>query len=93
MLDEDLKELSELERDADGYIKFDKFLRIFEICSLYGKSNFGGKKAKYIQERREALKSGNDHDYELIVMSMTEQEEKLVNDKLMDIITKLGISE
>ena len=68
-------------------------MKIFEICSLYGKSQFGSKKAKYIAERRKALKAGNEYEYETIVMSMTEQEESLVNTKLMEIISKLGISE
>jgi hypothetical protein len=47
----------------------------------------------YIAERRKALKAGNQYEYETIVMTMTEQEENLVNTKLMEIISKLGISE
>lgn len=92
-LDDDLMDLSDLERDSNGFINFTKFLKIFEVCSRYGKSNFGAKKAKYIAERRKALKAGNESEYETIVMTMTEQEEGLVNSKLMDIISKLGISE
>lgn len=38
LLDDDLKDLIDLDRDEYGFIKFDKFLRIFEICSQYGKS-------------------------------------------------------
>ena len=46
-----------------------------------------------IAERREAFKNKDDKRYEEIVMQMTQEEEMLVQKKLMDIIGKLGITE
>jgi hypothetical protein len=37
-LDADLDQLGALELDADGRIEFSQFLKIFQICSFYGKS-------------------------------------------------------
>lgn len=39
-LDEDLEQLGPLELDAMGRIEFRQFLKIFQICSYYGKTQF-----------------------------------------------------
>jgi hypothetical protein len=46
-----------------------------------------------IAERREALKNGDEKKYEQIVMATVQEEEMLVQTKLLQIIEKLGISE
>ena len=38
-MDEDLEAIGEIEIE-DGHIKFEQFLKIFEICSFYGKTQF-----------------------------------------------------
>ena len=43
-----IQELLPLERDHLGYISFSKFLEIFEICSVYGKSKFLERKKQFI---------------------------------------------
>ena len=43
--------------------------------------------------RREALRNGNEREYEAIAMSMTQEEEMLVQSKLVQIIEKLGMTE
>lgn len=39
-LDSDLAQLGELELDAHGNIEFKQFLKIYQICSFYGKTQF-----------------------------------------------------
>lgn len=82
-LDDDLAELGPLELDAYGHIEFKQFLKIFQICSFYGKTQFSDRKRNYIKERREALQNKNDQRYEEIVVQMTQEEEMLVQQKLM----------
>jgi hypothetical protein len=40
---DDLEKLGDVEME-DGYIKFEQFLKIFEICSFYGKTQFAAEK-------------------------------------------------
>jgi len=47
----------------------------------------------FIAARREALKNNDEKKYEEIVMEMTQQEEILVQDKLVEIISKIGLTE
>ena len=54
-------ELLPLYRDADGYIIFEQFLRIFEISSNYSKSEFAEKKKEFITERRKAFKNDKEN--------------------------------
>lgn len=77
-LDDDLEELGALEKDDQGYIKFEYFLKIFQICSFYGKNQFARDKKQFIADRRAALKNNDDKKYEEIVMEMTQREELLV---------------
>ena len=63
-------------------LKFDYFLKIFQICSFYGKNQFRIKKKEFIRQRRAALEKGDDKEYENIVMAMTQEEEMLIQSKL-----------
>lgn len=92
-IDEDLEQLGPPEMEANGMLKFEYFLKIFQICSFYGKNQFNIKKKEYVRTRREALAEGDDKKYEQIVMEMTQQEEMLIQTKLMEIIEKIGLSE
>lgn len=58
-MDAHLDELGPLQKDHYGNIKFDQFLKIFQICSVYGKTQFSERKKQLIKERREALAAGN----------------------------------
>lgn len=49
LLDADLEDLGELKLDANGRIEFEQFLKIFQICSFYGKTQFAAKKHEYIK--------------------------------------------
>lgn len=79
--------------DESGMIKFDYFLKIFQMCAFYGKTQFHIQKKDFIRSRRQALAANDDKKYEEIVMNMTQQEEMLVQNKLMQIIEQIGISE
>jgi hypothetical protein len=74
-------------------LKFDYFLKIFQICSFYGKTNFKEKKKEFVKQRRAALEKGDDKEYERIVMGMTQEEEMLIQSKLVEIIERIGLSE
>lgn len=50
-------------------------------------------KKQFIADRREALQKNDDKKYEEIVMEMTQREEILVQDKLVEIIEKIGLTE
>jgi hypothetical protein len=92
-LDADLEQLGPLELDMNGRIEFRQFLKIFQICSFYGKTQFAEKKKQYVAQRREALRANDLRLYEEIVQKMTQEEEMLVQTKLNQIIDKLGITE
>lgn len=68
-------------------------MKIFEICSYHGKTQFAEQKKNFIARRRQALKDGDEALYAQIVEEMTKKEETLVQDKLISIIDRLGISE
>ena len=74
-------------------LKFEYFLKIFQICSFYGKTQFKIKKKEFIRLRRAALDKGEDKEYEGIVMAMTQEEEMLIQSKLQEIIEKIGLTE
>jgi hypothetical protein len=38
-------------------IEFQQFLKIFEICSFYGKSQFAKEKKEFLRQRRQALEN------------------------------------
>jgi hypothetical protein len=48
-IDEDLEQLGPPEYEKNGHLKFDYFLKIFQICSFYGKTNFASKKREFIR--------------------------------------------
>jgi|TARA_B110000285_G_scaffold13238_1_gene13120 hypothetical protein len=74
-------------------LKFEYFLKIFQICSFYGKTQFKIKKVEFVKMRRAALERGDDKEYENIVMGMTQEEEMLIQSKLQEIIEKIGLTE
>ena len=92
-LDDDLAQLGDPEYEPNGMLKFEYFLKIFQICSYYGKTTFAKQKKEFIKQRRDALLSGDTKKYEQIVMEMTQREEMLIQAKLMEIIEKIGLSE
>ena len=92
-LDAEIAELGELELDANGFIEFKQFLKIFQICSYFAKAQFAIEKKQMIADRRAALKNNDDNLYKEIVMKMTSKEEELVQQKLYQILDKLGLSE
>lgn len=46
-MEDDLEKLGDVEME-EGYIKFEQFLKIFEICSFYGKTQFAEEKKQLI---------------------------------------------
>ena len=92
-MEDDLAELGEPQFEASGMLKFEYFLKIFQICSFYGKTQFKIKKKEFIRLRRAALDKGEDKEYEGIVMAMTQEEEMLIQSKLQEIIEKIGLTE
>ena len=92
-IEDDLAQLGEPQYEPSGMLKFEYFLDIFKICSFYGKSQFKQKKKDYIRQRRAALAKNDDKEYEKIVMQMTQEEEMLIQSKLVEIIEKIGLSE
>ena len=79
-IEDDLAELGqpEYEQSGNGMLKFEYFLKIFQICSFYGKTQFTIKKKEFIKQRRAAIAENDDKAYENIVMEMTQQEEMLI---------------
>lgn len=71
--DDIIEQLGPVKRDANGMLEFDYFLKIFQICTVYGKTQFGERKKEMIAQRRVALKDGDDKKYEEIVMQMTQE--------------------
>lgn len=91
--DDIIEQLGPVVRDANGMLEFDYFLKIFQICTVYGKTQFAERKKEMIDNRRAALKDGDDKKYEEIVMQMTQEQEQLVQSKLFEIMELIGVSE
>ena len=91
-IDDDLDKLGPLKREEDGrYLDFEYFIKVFELSTTYAKMKFSTKKKDYVSRRRDAIK--DDDEYRKIVMEMTQEEEKVIESQMMDIINKLGITE
>jgi len=91
-IDQDLENLGPLRREEDGrYLDFEYFIKVFELSTMYAKMKFSNKKKEYVSRRRENIK--NEEEYKKIVMEMTQEEEKVIESQMMDIINKLGITE
>jgi hypothetical protein len=91
-IDDDLDKLGPLKREEDGrYLDFEYFIKVFELSTTYAKMKFSSKKKEYVAKRREAIK--DDDEYRKIVMEMTQEEEKIIESQMMEIINKLGITE
>ena len=63
-LESDLEQLGALQLDANGRIEFAQFLKIFQICSFYGKTQFNARKKEMVAKRRQAFKAGDESTYE-----------------------------
>mgnify|MGYP006104726993 CR=1 FL=1 len=63
-MEDDLAELGEPQFEPSGMLKFEYFLKIFQICSFYGKNQFNIKKKDMVRLRRAALERGDDKEYE-----------------------------
>ena len=74
-------------------LEFEYFLKIFQLCSVHGKNKFQAQKKDYIRQRREYLAANDDKNYERIVMEMTQKEEMFIQEKLMELIQKINMSE
>jgi len=48
-MEDDLANLGEPQFEASGMLKFEYFLKIFQICSFYGKNQFRLKKKEFIR--------------------------------------------
>jgi len=91
-IDDDLDKLGPLKREEDGrYLDFDYFINVFELSTKYAKMKFSSKKKEYVSKRREAI--NDDEEYRKVVMEMTQEEEKVIESQMNDIINKLGITE
>jgi hypothetical protein len=72
-----------VEREADGKLTFESFIEIFRFSSRHAKSAFAAKRQEFVAERRQAGRDGDEKRYREIVEQMTQEEERLINDKLM----------
>ena len=91
-IDDDLDKLGPITREEDGrHLDFEYFIKVFELSTTYAKMKFSSKKKEYVSKRREAI--NDDEEYRKVVMEMTQEEEKVIESQMMDIINKLGITE
>lgn len=59
-MDDDLAELGQPEYEPNGMLKFEYFLKMFQICSFYGKAQFAAKKKQMVKDRRAALANNDE---------------------------------
>lgn len=91
-IQEAIDELGSITReDNSEYLDFDYFLKIFEISQMFARMSYASEKVDKLEERRNALKSGDEKLYEQIALEMMQAEEQLTNDKLVDILDRLSI--
>jgi len=67
-------------------LKFEYFLKIFQVSTFYGKTQYDKQKKELIKQRRQALKANNDKLYEEIVIKMVQEEEVLIQSKMFEIL-------
>ena len=93
-IEEAIEGLLPIEREDDSnFLKFDYFLKIFEISQMYARRVYHEDKAEKLVERRKALGDGDIKKYEEIVIEIVQAEENLTNEKLVDILDRLAIDQ
>ena len=60
---EELDKVGPLDLDEKGGVKFEQFLRIYKICSLYAHSQFVARREELTAMRRAALEKNNNLHY------------------------------
>jgi len=71
-IQDELDKVGDVEME-EGHIRFDQFLKIFQICTFHGANVFAVEKKDLVARRRKALDDGNEELYEQIVLEMMEK--------------------
>jgi len=63
----DMGQLQTIEKDASGTIKLQNFIEIFKLVTKHSKVRIGSVKSNSADERRQALREGNEDKYRELV--------------------------
>ncbi len=73
---EEIQALGQPRFNAQGFLEFEYYKKLFAIINKYAKLSFQEDKKILTQSRREALKQGQTDKYREIVQEMIQREEK-----------------
>jgi hypothetical protein len=89
----DLTELGQLQKDANGMVKFDDFLKIFRLVTKHSKKKISAFKVTNNEKRRKFLKEGNEEEYRECIKKQVQQEEAIYQEVATEVLTALDIEE
>lgn len=92
-LTHDLEALGQLQKDANGMVKFDDFLKIFRLVTKHSKKKISAFKTMNNDKRRKFLKEGNDEGYRECIKKQITQEEAIYQEIASEVLTHLDIEE
>lgn len=92
-LTHDLEALGQLQKDANGMVKFDDFLKIFRLVTKHSKKKISAFKTTNNDKRRKFLKEGNDEGYRECIKKQITQEEAIYQEIASEVLTHLDIEE
>ena len=93
LLTGELSEFGQVEKDANGMVKFEDFLKIFRLVTKHSKLQIANFKSKNNEKRREFLKEGDDDSYRECIKTQIQQEETIYQEVATEVLNYLDIEE
>ncbi|CAI2376061.1 unnamed protein product [Moneuplotes crassus] len=93
LLSGELSEFGSVEKDANGMVKFDDFLKIFKLVTRHSKLQIANFKAKNNDKRRQFLKDGDEDGYRDCIKQQISQEETIYQEVATEVLNYLDIEE
>jgi hypothetical protein len=90
---DDVDALGPPKKEANGILAFNYYKDLFTVVGKHGRIRFADEKKELIQQRRKALKEGNNKKYNELVKDIIQKEEMQMGDLMQEVMDHLGISE
>ena len=92
-LHNDITALGQLQKDANGMVRFDDFLKIFRLVTKHSKKKISAFKVSNNEKRRKFLKEGNEEEYRECIKKQVTQEEAIYQEVASEVLGGLDIEE
>ena len=92
-LESELKEMGPIEKEANGTVRLDHFLKLFKLVTKHAKKQIIVGKHKNAKTRREFLASGDENSYKECVAKQMGEEEQIYQEVATFSMESLNIEE